>query len=98
MQFITGNSRHQTYFSTPEDQVSADNAVRLMDAFINKLDLKQLGFKTTVHKSEGRPPYAPGVFLKLYLYPAPLAAILMLQIHPSSECVHRMNVTINYRQ
>ena len=78
MQFITGNSRHQTYFSTLEDQVSADNAVRLMDAFINKLDLKQLGFKTTVHKSEGRPPYAPGVFLKLYPYPAPLAAIQML--------------------
>ena len=98
MQFIRGNSRHQTYFSTPEDQVSADNAVRLMDAFINKLDLKQLDLKTTVHKSEGRPPYAPGVFLKLYPYPAPLAAIPMLQIYPSSECVHRMNVTINYRE
>ena len=78
MQFIRGNSRHQTYFSTPEDQVSADNAVRLMDAFINKLDLKQLGFKTTVHKSEGRLPHAPGLFLKLYPHPAPLAVIPML--------------------
>ena len=68
MQFITGDSRHQTYFSTLEDQVGADNAVRLMDAFIDKLDLMQLGFKTTVHKSEGRPPYAPAVLLKLYLY------------------------------
>ena len=68
MQFIQGNSRHQTYFATLEDQVAADNPVRLMDAFIDKLDLEKLGFTKTVHKSEGRPPYAPGVLLKLYLY------------------------------
>ena len=68
MQFIQGNNRNQTYFATLEDQVAADNPVRLMDAFIDKLDLQNLGFKKTVHKSEGRPPYAPGVLLKLYLY------------------------------
>jgi transposase len=68
MQFIPGSNRHQSYFSTLEDQVSADNAVRLIDAFIDKLDLYQLGFTNTVHKSEGRPSYAPGVLLKLYLY------------------------------
>jgi transposase len=68
MQYIQGNNRHQTYFSTLEEQVSADNAVRLMDAFIDKLDLQKLGFTGTVHKSEGRPPYSPGVLLKLYLY------------------------------
>jgi hypothetical protein len=67
MQFIQGNNRHQTYFSTLEDQVSADNAVRLIDAFIDKLELQQLGFNGTVHKSEGRPPYAPAVLLKLDL-------------------------------
>jgi transposase len=39
-----------------------------MDAFIDKLDLQKLGFTGTVHKSEGRLPYAPGVLLKLYLY------------------------------
>jgi transposase len=39
-----------------------------MDAFIDKLDLAQLGFTSTAHKSEGRPPYAPQVLLKLYLY------------------------------
>lgn len=68
MQFIQGTNRYQTFFSTPDDQVNADNAVRLMDAFIDKLDLQKLGFTGTVHKSEGRPPYAPGVLLKLYLY------------------------------
>jgi transposase len=68
MQFIQGNNRHQTYFSSLEEQVGADNPVRLMDAFVEKLELDKLGFTHTVHKSEGRPPYAPSVFLKLYLY------------------------------
>lgn len=68
MQYIQGNSRHQTYFSTLENQVSADNPVRLIDSFVDKLHLQKLGFTKTVHKSEGRPPYAPAVLLKLYLY------------------------------
>jgi len=68
MQFIQGSNRNQTYFATLEDQVSIDNPVRLIDAFIDKLDLGKLGFINTVHKSEGRPPYAPAVLLKLYLY------------------------------
>ena len=68
MQFIQGSNRHQTYFATLDDQVSVDNPVRLIDAFIDKLDVEKLGFTKTVHKSEGRPPFAPGVLLKLYLY------------------------------
>lgn len=68
MQFIQGSNRNQTYFATLEDLVSPDNPVRLIDAFIDKLDLQRLGFSNTVHKSEGRPPYAPAVLLKLYLY------------------------------
>ena len=67
MQFIQGSNRQQTYFTTLEDQVSADNPVRLIDAFVNKLELEKLGFTNTVHKSEGRPPYEPAVLLKLYL-------------------------------
>ena len=68
MQFITGTNRQQSYFSTLEEQVAADNAVRLIDAFIDKLELQHLGFNNTIHKSEGRPPYAQQVLLKLYLY------------------------------
>ena len=68
MQFIQGSSRYQTYFATLEDQVAADNPVRLIDAFIEKLELEKLGFSNTIHKSEGRPPYAPAILLKLYLY------------------------------
>jgi transposase len=68
MQYIQGNNRGQTYFSTLEDQVAADNSVRLIDAFIEKLELEKLGFTNTENKTEGRPAYAPQVLLKLYLY------------------------------
>ena len=44
MQFIQGHGRGQTYFTTPDDQVSADNAAWLPDAFIDKLDLQKLCF------------------------------------------------------
>ncbi|MBK8608423.1 MAG: hypothetical protein IPL84_00260 [Chitinophagaceae bacterium] len=50
MQFIQGQPRQQTYFSTLEDQVAADNPVRLIDAFIDKVDLQQLGFKKQYSK------------------------------------------------
>jgi transposase len=68
MQYITGSNRHQSYFSTLEEQVSSENPVRLIDAFIEKLDVQQLGFRKTELKAEGRPPFAPQVLLKLYLY------------------------------
>ena len=67
IQFITGDNRHQTFFSTLENQVSTDNPVRLIDAFIDKLDLAKMVFTKTVHKSKGRPPYAPAVLVKLYV-------------------------------
>lgn len=68
MQFIQGSNRQQTYFSTLEDQVSPDNPARLIDTFVDKLELPKLGFTGTVPCSEGRPAYAPSVLLKLYLY------------------------------
>ena len=53
MQYIQGNSRHQTYFTRSEDQVSTDNAVRLIDAFVDKLGLQKLGLNKTKPKAEG---------------------------------------------
>ena len=41
--------------------MSADNAVKLIDAFVDKPDLQKLGFTKTIHSAEGRPPYAPAV-------------------------------------
>ena len=68
MQFIQGINRHQTYFTTVDEQIGSDNSVRLVDAFIDKLDLKQMGFTGTIPNDEGRPSYSPGTLLKLYLY------------------------------
>ncbi len=51
MQCIQGNNCHQTYFSTLEDQVGADNPLRLIDAFIDKLELRKPGLTNTIHKN-----------------------------------------------
>lgn len=59
MQFIHGQPRQQTYFATLEDQVAPDNPVRLIDAFIDKLELEKLGFIKTTPNIEGRPAFAP---------------------------------------
>ena len=47
MQIIQGTNIHQSYFATLEDQVGADNPERLMDAFVEKLDLVKIGICST---------------------------------------------------
>ena len=44
MDFIKGNNRHQITFSTLESQIEENNPVRFVDAFVEHLDLTQLGF------------------------------------------------------
>lgn len=67
--FIIGNGRTQaTLFPDRlEDYVSEENPVRVIDAFIDALDLSGLGFKTTP-KQTGRPAYHPSLLLKLFIY------------------------------
>lgn len=48
--------------------VDADNAVRIIDAFVDELDLAELGFERVLPASTGRPGYSPGTMLKLYVY------------------------------
>ena len=47
---------------------AADNPVRFIDAFVDTLDLKAAGFARVEAKATGRPGYAPGDLLKLYIY------------------------------
>jgi transposase len=68
MNQIKGLSRHQVAFGSLEDSISAENPVRVIDAFVDKLDLNQLGFVQREIKSEGRPGFENHVFLKIYLY------------------------------
>ncbi len=67
---ISGHDRSQTY-PLPEaidDYVGADNPVRFIDAFVDGLDLQAVGFARVEAKATGRPGYAPGDLLKLYIY------------------------------
>lgn len=67
---VQGQNRNQaTLFPERlDDLIGEDNAVRVIDAFVDSLDLKALGFAHIEAKATGRPPYHPGDLLKLYLY------------------------------
>jgi transposase len=67
---VQGQNRDQaTLFPERlDDLIGEDNAVRVIDAFVDSLDLKTLGFARIEVKATGRPPYHPGDLLKLYLY------------------------------
>lgn len=70
MGHITGQSRYQaTLFPEVLDEVvGRDDPVRVIDAFVDTLDLAELGFSKVAAEEIGRPPYAPGDLLKLYIY------------------------------
>jgi transposase len=65
-----GLSRTQTALLPPavEDYVGKHALVRVIDQYVNGLDMVALEFKHSVVRDEGRPPYAPDDLLKLYLY------------------------------
>jgi len=69
MKYIQGQNRSQTYLfpHTLDDAISADNEVRLIDAFVDSLALESFGFKVE-HIENGRPAYHPGDLLKLFIY------------------------------
>ncbi len=51
-----------------DDWIGADNPVRVIDVFVDELDLAALGFGRVDPKATGRPAYHPSVLLKLYIY------------------------------
>ena len=51
-----------------DDWVHKDNSVRVIDAFVEALDLRELGFEPAEPIGIGRPGYHPSVHLKLYIY------------------------------
>ena len=68
MQHITGIARNQMVFTSLEDPISKDNPVRFIDAFVENIDLKTLGFELRTLIKEGRPSFDTKIFLKIYLY------------------------------
>jgi transposase len=68
--FVEGEDRRQGVL-LPEyldDYVSEENPVRVIDAFVEALDLGALGFEGVVPEATGRPAYHPGLLLKIYVY------------------------------
>jgi len=68
--FVAGVDRGQgTLFPERlEDWIGEDNAVRVIDVFVEELDLAELGFGGVDPEATGRPSYHPSVLLKLYIY------------------------------
>jgi len=70
MTHIAGLERDQLLLlpEAVDDYVGSDNPVRFIDAFVDGLDLTAAGFLRVEAKAMGRPGYAPGDLLKLYIY------------------------------
>jgi transposase/IS5 family transposase len=70
MAHISGFERNQLLLlpEAVDDYVGVDNLVRFIDAFVEGLDLVKAGFLRVEPKATGRPGFAPGDLLKLYIY------------------------------
>jgi transposase len=70
MGYIRGESRNQIYLlpETLDDYIGEENPVRFLDAFVEKLDIQELGFERATAAETGRPGYDPADLLRLYLY------------------------------
>ena len=68
--YIEGTDRGQTtlFPDRLEDWIGEDNPVRVVDLFVDEIDLAELGFGRTAPALTGRPGYHPSVLLKLFIY------------------------------
>jgi transposase len=68
--FIEGADRTQAMLlpECVEDYVGPDNPVRVVEAFVEQLDLRAMGFEGSDPQATGRPAYHPSVLLKIYIY------------------------------
>src|SRR3954454_7309091 len=68
--FVEGTDRGQSTFFPEclEDWICEDNPIRVIDVFLDKLDLTELRFVGVDPEVTGRPSYHPSVLLKLYIY------------------------------
>ena len=68
--FIEGIDREQStlFPGRLADWVNEDNPIRVIDVFVDELDLGGLGFGRAAPEATGRPGYHPSVLLKLYIY------------------------------
>ena len=68
MDHVEGQDRHQMMMYSLDQLVHPQAFVRIIDAFVDTLDLSSFDFSYFQLKAEGRPPYHPAYLLKLFLY------------------------------
>ena len=70
MEFVQGTDRMQTalFPESIEDFITDENHVRVIDTYVNSLDLRALGFVRHIPNDTGRPSYDPKCLLKLWIY------------------------------
>lgn len=68
--FVDGVDRSQAVLFPErlDDYIGEDNPVRVIDVFVNELDLGDLGFDGVTPAPTGRPSYHPSTLLKIYIY------------------------------
>ena len=68
--FVQGEDRTQGTFLPQllDDYVTENNPVRVIDVFVDQLDLGKLGFEGVEPEATGRPAYHPSMLLKIYIY------------------------------
>jgi transposase len=68
--FVEGESRTQSTLlpESLDDYVTDTNPVRVVDVYVDELDLGRLGFEGVNPTATGRPSYRPAVLLKIYVY------------------------------
>lgn len=92
MSYVKGIDRDQMMMCTLESFVDRESMVRVIDAFVENLDLEKVGIKRAVAAREGRPAYDPRSMLKLYLYGGQNSVRSSRKL--SREC--RLNVEVRW--
>ena len=68
--FVEGQDRAQSVLFPErlDDWIHEDSTVRVIDVFVDELDLRKLGFERADPAATGRPGYSPATLLKIYVY------------------------------
>lgn len=70
MPYIKSDDRNQVMITSLDEMVDPQSDARLIDVFVDSLDLEDMGFSKSEAAVEGRPCYPPNLLLKLYVYGA----------------------------
>ena len=68
--FVEGADRSQSVLfpARLDDYIDEENPVRVIDMFVDELNLGELGFDGVLPATTGRPAYHPSTLLKIYIY------------------------------